>query len=90
LDEEFNPKECIPSFGLCLKGFPEEEVSSVKEKNLSSLFLYLRNKGRLLGDTAKRAPESTTGFNLTHHIVSVNDAELDFGCGLGVKGAEKT
>jgi hypothetical protein len=88
LDEEFDAKECIPSFGVCLRRFPEEEVSRVEEKDLSSLFLYLGDKGRFLGDAAKRVSESPTGFDFTHHIVGVDDAELDFGCGLHKRNAE--
>jgi len=82
LDEEINTKECIPPFGLRLRRFSEEEVTSFEEKDLSSLSFYLRDKSRFLGDTTKRAPESPTGLDLTHHIIGVDDAEMDFGCGL--------
>jgi hypothetical protein len=81
LDEEIDTKECISSFGLRLRRFSKEEVSGVKEKDLSTLFFYLRDKCRFLGDTTKRAPESPAGLDLTHHIIGVDDAELDSGCG---------
>jgi hypothetical protein len=83
LDEEIETKECISSFGLRLKRFSKEEVSGVKEKDLSTLFFYLRDKCRFLGDTTKRAPESPAGLDLTHHIIGVDDAELDLGRSLG-------
>jgi len=80
LDEEIDTKKSVSSFGFSLRRFSKEKVSSVEEKDPSPLFFYLRDKGRLLGDTTKRAPESPTGLNFTHHIIGVNDAELDFGC----------
>jgi len=79
LDEEINTKECISSFGLRLRRFSKEEVSGVEEKDFFSFFFYLGDKGRFLGDTAKRAPESPAGLDLTHHIIGVDNAELDFG-----------
>jgi hypothetical protein len=82
LDEKIDTKQGIPSFGLGLKRFSKEEVSGIEEKDLPSLFFYLGDKGRLLGDTAKRAPESPAGFDLTHHIIGIDDAELTFRCGL--------
>jgi hypothetical protein len=80
LDEEIDTKECISSFGLRLRRFSKEEVSGVKEKDLPTLFFYLRDKCRFLGDTTKRAPESPAGLDLTHHIIGVDDTKLDFGC----------
>jgi len=80
LKEEINTKKSISSFGFRLRKFSKEEVSSVEEKDLSPLFFYLGDKGRFLGDTTKRAPESPTGLDLTHHIIGVDDAESDFGC----------
>jgi len=41
-----------------------------------------------LGDTAKRASESSAGLDLAHHIVGVDNAKLDFSGGLN-KGSEK-
>jgi len=41
-----------------------------------------------LGDTAKRTPESPTGFDLAHDIVCVDNAKLDFSGGLN-KRSEK-
>jgi hypothetical protein len=80
LNEEVNTKKCISSFGFRLRRFTKEEVSGVEEKDLSSFFFYLRDKGRFLGNTTKRVPESPAGLDLTHHIIGVDDAELDFGC----------
>jgi len=80
LDEEINTKECISLFGLRLGKFSKEEVSCVKEKDFFPLFFYLNDKSRFLGDTTKRAPESPTGLNFPHHIIRVDDAEMDFGC----------
>jgi len=80
LDEEINTKECIPPFGLRLRRFSKEEVSGVEEKDFFPLFFYLGDKSRFLGDTTKRVPESPTGLDLTHHIIGVDDAELDSGC----------
>jgi hypothetical protein len=74
LDKEINTKKCISSFSLCLRKFSKEEVSSVEEKDLSSLFFYLRDKGRFLGETAKRASESPTGLDLAHNIIGVDNS----------------
>jgi hypothetical protein len=79
LDEKVDTKKDIPAVGLRLRRFSEEKVSGVKEKDLSALFFYLGDKGGLLGDPAKRIPESSAGFNLAHHIVRVEDAKLGFG-----------
>jgi len=82
LDEEIDTEKGISPFGLRLGRFSKEEVSGVEEKDFFPFFFYLGDKGRFLGDTTKRAPESPTGLDLTHHIIGVDDAELDFGCGL--------
>jgi len=66
-----------------LRRFPKKEISTVKEEKLSTLFFSLGDKSRFLGDTAKRAPESPTGLDLTHHIIGVDNAELESGCCLG-------
>jgi len=79
LDEEINAKECVSPFGLRLGKFSKEEVSSVEEKGASPFFFYLGDKSRFLGDTTKRAPESPARLDLTHHIIGVNEAEMDFG-----------
>jgi len=42
----------------------------------------LGDKGGLLGDTAKRVPESATGLDFAHYVIRIEDAELDFGLGL--------
>jgi hypothetical protein len=80
LDEEVNTKKGIPAFRFRLKRFSKEEVSCVEEKNLSPFLFHLRDKGRFLGNAAKRVSESPTGFDLSHHIVGVNDAEQGLGC----------
>ncbi|OGP90052.1 MAG: hypothetical protein A2157_00070 [Deltaproteobacteria bacterium RBG_16_47_11] len=87
MDEEINPKKSISSFGLRLGRFSKEEVSGVEEKDFVPLFFYLGDKSRFLGDPTKRAPESPTGLDFTHHIIGVDDVELDLGCGLdeGIK-----
>jgi hypothetical protein len=82
LDEEVHTKEGIPAFGFRLRRFSKEEVPCVKEKDLPPFFFHLGDKSRFLGDPTKRTSESATGLDLTHHIVSVDDAELNFGCGL--------
>ena len=69
-----------------MRRFSKKEISSIQEKDLSPLLFYLGDNGGFLGDTTKRAPESTTGLDLTHHIIGVNDAELDFGCCLWERG----
>jgi len=79
LDEEIGTEKSVSSFGFRLKRFSEEEISGVKKKDLFPLFFHLGNKSGLLGDPAKRTPESPTGFDLTHHVVGVEDAELGFG-----------
>jgi hypothetical protein len=82
LDEEIDTQKGISPFGFRLGRFSKKEISGVEEKDLSFLFFQLGDKGGLLGDTAKGAPESAAGLDLAHHIVRVNDAELDFRCGL--------
>jgi hypothetical protein len=82
LDEEVHTKQSIPAFGFCLGRFSKEKVSGIKEKDLPPFFFHLGDKSRFLGDPTKRTSESATGFHLTHHIVSVDDAELNFGCSL--------
>jgi hypothetical protein len=75
-----NTEEGVLPFGLCLKRFSKEEISCVKEKDLPPLLFYLGNQSRFLGDTTKRTSESPTRLDLTHHIISVDNAELSFGC----------
>lgn len=74
----------VSAFGVCLRRFSEEEISGIEEKSLSPFFFYLSDNCRFLGDTAKGTPESTAGFDLSHYVIGVDDAELDFGCGLDV------
>jgi hypothetical protein len=79
LDEEISTEKSVSPFGFRLKRLSEEEISGVKKKDPFPLFSHLGNKSGLLGDPAKGTPESATGFDLTHHIVGVDDAELGFG-----------
>jgi hypothetical protein len=44
LNEEINTKECIFSFGFCLRKFSKEEVSGVEEKGFPPLFSCLGDK----------------------------------------------
>jgi hypothetical protein len=90
LDKEIGTKERISPFGFRLKRFSKEEVSGIEEKDLFPLFSYLGNKGRFLGDTAKRTPESPTGFDFTHHIIGIDDRELDLVHSLGESNMEYT
>jgi len=62
-----------------LRKFSKEEISGVQKKNFFVFFFYLRDERGFLGNTTKRAPESAAGFYLAHHIVGVDDAEMDFG-----------
>jgi hypothetical protein len=82
LDEEIHAEKGIPAFGFGLEGLTKKEISCIEEKDFSTLLFYLRDKSGFLGHTAKRVSESSTRLDLTHHIVGVNDAELDFGGGL--------
>jgi hypothetical protein len=81
LDEEIDAKQCISPFRFCLGRFPKKKIAGIDEKNFSPLAHHLTDQGCLLGHTTKRASESPTGFDLPHHIIGVNDAELDFGYG---------
>jgi hypothetical protein len=82
LDEEVDTKKGVPALGFCLRGFSKKKISGVEEKDLSAFFLYLIDERRFLGNTAKRVSESPTRFDLTHHIIGIEDAELVFGVGL--------
>jgi hypothetical protein len=82
LDKEVHTKEGVPAFGFRLRRFSKKEISCVEEKDLSAFFLYLSDERRFLGNTAKRVSESPTGFDLAHHIIGIEDAELVFGVGL--------
>jgi hypothetical protein len=87
LDEKVDTQKSISAFGFRLRRFSKKEISGVEEKDLSPLFFQLGDKGGLLGDTTKGIPKSSTGLNLTHHVVRVDDAELDFRCGLDERSA---
>jgi len=62
-----------------LGNFSKEEVSSVDEKGASPFFFYLGYIIRFDAATTERAPESPARLDLTHHIIGVNEAEMDFG-----------
>ena len=67
----------------------EEEVTGIEEKEGSALFFQLGDKGRFLGETAKRAPKSAAGLDLAHHIIRINDRELNLGSTLNKRRIEK-
>jgi hypothetical protein len=79
LEEEIDTKHCISPFGFCLGGLPKKEIAGIDEENFSPFTRDLMDQGCLLGHTAKGVPESPAGFHLTHHIICVDDAKLDFG-----------
>jgi DNA polymerase III delta subunit len=66
--------------------FPKKEISGIEKENLPPFFYYLGNERGLLGDTAKRISESPTRFDLTHHVIGIEDAELVFGFGMSKRG----
>jgi hypothetical protein len=72
-----------------LRRLSEEEVSGIEEKDPSPLFSELGNKGRFLGETAKRVPKSAAGLDLAHHIIRINDGESDFSPTENKRGMEK-
>jgi hypothetical protein len=88
LDEKIDTQEGIPLFDLCLRRFSKKEVSCVEEEDFPPVAFGLMNDRCFLGDTAKRTPESPTGFDLAHDIVCVDNAKLDFSGGLN-KRSEK-
>jgi hypothetical protein len=79
LNEEIDAKQCISPFRFCLGRLPEKEIAGIDEENFSPLAHHLMDQGFLLGHTAKGVPKSPTGFHFAHHIIRVDDAELDFG-----------
>jgi hypothetical protein len=82
LNEKVDTKQVIFAFGFGLGRFTEKEISGVEKEKFPTLLFYLGNESSLLGDTTKRISESPTGFDLTHHIIGIEDAELVFGFGL--------
>jgi hypothetical protein len=82
LDEKIDTKETILPFRFGLEGFTKEKISCVEKKDFSPSLSHLGDKGGFLGHTAKRIPESPTRFDLSHHIIGVDDAELCFRCSL--------
>jgi hypothetical protein len=79
LDEEIDAKQCISPFRFCLGRLPKKQIAGIDEENFSPLAHHLTDQGCLLGHTAKGIPESPAGLDLAHHIICVDDAELDFG-----------
>ena len=82
LDEKIHSEEGVLAFGFRLERLSKKEVSGIEKEDFFTLFFYLGDKGRFLGDTAKRVPESPAGLNFSHHIIGVDDSELDFGWSL--------
>ena len=76
-------------FRLRLGRFSKEEVTGVEEKDLSPFFSELGNQSRFLGETAKRVPKSAAGLDLAHHIIRINDRELNLGSTLNKRRIEK-
>jgi hypothetical protein len=89
VDEEINTKKGIPAFGFCLRRFSKKKIPGVEEENFPPLRFDLGDQSCFLGDTAKRAPESPTGLDLSHHIVRINNGELNSGCTRGRMDMEK-
>jgi hypothetical protein len=79
LDEKISTKEGILPFGFRERVFSKKKVTCVKEENLFPFLLHLGNQGSLLGNTTKRVSKSPTGLDLSHNIIGVNDAKVDFG-----------
>jgi len=82
LDEKVYTEKGIPAFGFSLRRLSKKEIPCVEKKNLPPFLFHLGNKSGFLGHTAKRVSESPARLDFTHHIVCVDDAELNFGCGL--------
>jgi len=82
LNEEIDAKQCISPFRFCLGRLPKKKIAGIDEKNFSPLAHHLTDQGCLLGHTAKGVSESPAGFHFAHHIIRVDDAELNFGGGL--------
>jgi hypothetical protein len=82
LDKEIDAQQSISPFRFCLGRLPKKEIAGIDEKNFSPLVHHLTDQGCLLGHTAKGVSESPAGLHLAHHIIRVDDAELDFGGGL--------
>jgi hypothetical protein len=76
VDEEINTKKGIPAFGFGLRRFSKKKITGVEEEDLPPFLFHVGDKGGLLGDTAKRISESPTGFDLAHHVIRIEDAEL--------------
>jgi hypothetical protein len=81
LDEKIDPKEAVLSLGLCLGRFSKEEITGVEKENGLSFLFNLIHQGRFLGHTAKGIPKSPAGFNLSHHVIGIDQGQLNFGCG---------
>jgi len=77
--KEIDTQESIFAFCLCLERFSKKEVSRIEEEDLSPPLFYLGNQSGFLGDTAKGASKSPAGLDFPHHIIGIDDAELDFG-----------
>jgi len=80
LDEKFGSQKCISPLGFRLRRFSEKEISRIEKKDSFPRALPLIDQCRFLGDTAKRVPESPARFNLSHHVIRIDNAELGDGC----------
>jgi hypothetical protein len=83
LDEEVNAKQCVSPFRFCLGRLSKKKIAGIDQENSSPLAHHLTDQGCLLGHTAKGIPESPAGFDLAHHVIRVDDTELDFEGRLG-------
>jgi hypothetical protein len=79
LDEEIDAKQCISPLRFCLGRLPKKEIAGIDKKNFFPLAHQLTDQGCLLGHTAKGVSESPARLHLAHHIIRVDDAELNSG-----------
>jgi hypothetical protein len=82
LDEKIDPKEAVLSLRFCLGRFSKEEITGVEKENGLSFLFHLIHQGRFLGHTAKGIPKSPAGFNLSHHVIGIDQGEFNLRCGV--------
>jgi hypothetical protein len=80
LDEKIGSQKRIFPFGFRLRRFPEKKISCIEKKDSFVRTLPWFDQCRFLGDTAKWVPESPARFNLSHHVIRIDDAEPGWGC----------
>jgi hypothetical protein len=90
LDEEARAKQGVSPFRIRLRKFSKKEISCVEEKDFLPLPSDLGDQRGFLGEAAKGISESAAGLDLAQHIVRIDNDELNAGCGLAVRGANKT